>query len=58
MMFKCADIITKFHNLLAIALVIIQHTNKAHITHRGAENPTGPKLSDFTLQVPLFSTSM
>ena len=28
---------------------IIQHTHKAHRTDRGAENPTGPKLSDFTL---------
>ena len=41
--------ITKFHNLLVIALVIIRHTHKAHRTDRGAENPTGPKLPDFTL---------
>ena len=41
--------ITKFHNLLVIALVIIRRTHKAHKTDRGAENPTGPKLPDFTL---------
>ena len=46
---KCADIITKFHNLLVIALVIIRRTHKAHRTDRGAENPTGPKLPHFTL---------
>ena len=39
----------KFHNLLVIALVIIRRTHKAHRTDRGAENPTGPKLPDFTL---------
>ena len=38
----------KFHNLLVIALVIIRHSHKAHITNRGAENPRGPKLPDFT----------
>ena len=43
------DIITKFHNFLVIALVIIRPTHKAHKTDRGAENPTGPKLPDFTL---------
>ena len=48
-MLKCADIITKFHNLLVIALVIIRRTHKAHRTDRGAENPTGPKLPYFTL---------
>ena len=32
-----------------IALVIIRRTHKAHRTDRGAENPTGPKLPDFTL---------
>ena len=32
-----------------IALVIIRRTHKAHRTERGAENPTGPKLPDFTL---------
>ena len=48
-MLKCADIITKFHNLLVIALVIIRRTHKAHRTDRGAENPTGPKLPDLTL---------
>ena len=48
-MLKCGDIITKFHNLLVIALVIIRRTHKAHRTDRGAENPTGPKLPDFTL---------
>ena len=39
----------KFHNLLVIALLIIRRTHKAHRTDRGAENPTGPKLPDFTL---------
>ena len=39
----------KFHNLLVIALVIIRRTHKAHRTDKGAENPTGPKLPDFTL---------
>ena len=43
MMFYCADIMAKFHNLLVIALVIIRRIHKAHITDRGAENPTGPK---------------
>ena len=32
-----------------IALEIIRRTHKAHITDRGAENPTGPKLPDFIL---------
>ena len=32
-----------------IALVIIRRAHKAHRTDRGAENPTGPKLPDFTL---------
>ena len=41
--------ITKFHNLLVIALVIIRRTHKAHRADRGAENPTGPKLPDVTL---------
>ena len=41
--------ITKFHNLLVIALVIIRRTHKAHRTDRGVENPTGPKLLDFAL---------
>ena len=41
----------KFHNLLVIASVIIRHTHKAHRTDRGAENPTGPKLPDFTLSM-------
>ena len=35
-------------------MVIIRHTHKAHRTDRGAENPTGPKLSDFAVQVNLF----
>ena len=48
-MFLCADITAKLHNLLVIALVIIRHTHKANRTDRGAENPTGPKLPDFTL---------
>ena len=39
----------KFYNLLVIALVLIRRTHKARITDRGAENPTGPKLPDFTL---------
>ena len=39
----------KFHNLLVMALVIIRRIHKGHITDRGAENPTGPKLPDFTL---------
>ena len=34
-----------------IALVIIRRTHKAHKTDRGAENPMGPKLPDFTLDV-------
>ena len=38
----------KFHNLLVIALVIIRRTHKAHITNKGAEKPTEPKLPDFT----------
>ena len=37
----------KFHNLLVMALVIIRRIQKAHITDRGAENPTGSKLPDF-----------
>ena len=41
----------KFHNLLVMALVIIRRTHKAHRTVRGAENPTGPKLPDFTLRL-------
>ena len=49
-MLKCADIITKLHNLLVIALVIIRRTHKAQRTDGGAENPTRPKLPDFTLQ--------
>ena len=32
-----------------IALVIIRRTHTAHRTDKGAENPTGPKLPDFTL---------
>ena len=36
-----------------IALVIIRRTHKAHRTDRGAENPKGPKLLDFTLVVIL-----
>ena len=32
-----------------MALVIIRCTHKAHRTDMGAENPTGPKLPDFTL---------
>ena len=39
----------KFYNPLVIALVIKRRTHKAHITDRGAEKPTGPKLPDFTL---------
>ena len=39
----------KFHNLLVIDLVIIRRTHKAQKTDRGAENPTGSKLPDFTL---------
>ena len=30
-------------------MVIIRRTHKAHRTDRNAENPTGPKLPDFTL---------
>ena len=45
-----ADIMAKFHNLLVIALVIIRRSHKTHITERGAKNPTGPKLPDFTLR--------
>ena len=46
---RSESIITKFHNLLVIALVIIRRTHKVHRTDRGAESPTGPKLPYFTL---------
>ena len=40
--------------ILVIALVIIRRTHKAHRTDRGAENPTEPKLPDFTLFAAAF----
>ena len=39
----------KSHNLAVIALVIIRRTYKADRNDRGAKNPKGPKLPDFTL---------
>ena len=54
MMFYCADIMAKLHNILVIALVIKRRTHKAHITDRGAENPTGPKLPDFIINSAIF----
>ena len=39
----------KFHKLLVIASAIQSYVHKILRTVRGAENPTGPKLPDFTL---------
>ena len=39
----------KFHKLLVIASAIQSYVYKILRTVRGADNPTGPKLPDFTL---------
>ena len=38
-----------FHKLLVIALAIQCYVHKIIKTVKGVENPTGPKLPDFTL---------
>ena len=40
-----------FHNLLVIASAIQCYVHKIPRTVRGAENPTGPKLPDFNINV-------
>ena len=42
-----------FHKLLVIASAIQGNVHKILRTVRGAENPTGPKLPDFTLNVKM-----
>ena len=43
----------QFHNLLVIASAIQCYVHKILRTVRVAENPTGPKLPDFTLFYPI-----
>ena len=44
-----ADLMARFYIFLVIALAILRRSHKSLRTDRGAENPTGPKLPDFTL---------
>ena len=46
---QMADLVERFHIFLVIALADLQCSQKSLRTCRGAENPTGPKLPDFTL---------
>ena len=44
-----ADLMARFQIVLVIALAVLRRSHKSLRTDRGAENPSGPKLPDFTL---------
>ena len=43
-----ADLMARFHICLVTALAVLRRSHKPLRTDSGAENPTGPKLPDFT----------